>query len=301
MRIAISGPGAIGGLLAASLLDDGHEVSLVARDARSAARIRRNGLALGRRRVRGWTSVAASLGRSDALDAVVFCVKAPAIHGAIRSVRAAVGPKTTVVSLLNGLAHLAPVRRAFGSARTVFGSCYIASMRTPGGTIVHSGGEHILLGRSARNAAAAKTAHALLSGAGWKVKTVRSEERLLWTKLVYNAAVNPIGALLDRTNGELASDPALRELVRLVLKESVAIATRAGFKPLHRDMEARIARGCLAVPHQVNSMAQDLRAGRETEADAILKPLLDAARRRRMKATTIEPLYRALKYLEAAR
>jgi len=148
MRIAIVGPGAIGGLLAESLLDAGHEVSLVARDARRAARIRSRGLTIGRRKLHAWTRVASSLGKSDALDAVFFCVKAPVIESAVRSVQGAVGPKTIVVSLLNGLAHVVPMRRAFGRSRAVFGSCYIAAMRTPSGAVVHSGGEHILLGRS---------------------------------------------------------------------------------------------------------------------------------------------------------
>ena len=169
-------------------------------------------------------------------------------------------------------------------------------MRSNSGTIHHSGGEYILLAKSATNKAALKTSLSLLSD--WKIKTVNSEERLLWTKLVYNAAVNPLGALLDRTNGELASDPALRELMRVILKEAVSISTQAGFRPLHKDLEERIARGCLAVPDQINSMAQDLRAGRRTEADAILKPLLDAAKRQRRAATAIEPLYRIIKHLE---
>jgi len=287
MRIAVSGPGAIGGLIAARLKDAGHEVSLVGRRSKRIV-----SLAVGRRRVKGWTPL------SENLDAIFLCVKAPAIHDAIKSIRPFIGPDTAVISLLNGVTHLGPIRRAFGRRRTVFGSCYIASMRTSNGTIKHSGGEHILLARSSVNRAALKKATSLLSD--WKIKTVNSEERLLWTKLVYNAAVNPLGALLDRTNGELASEPALRELVRVILDEAVSIATKAGFRPLHADLEERIARGCLAVPHQINSMAQDLRAGRETEADAILKPLLDAARRQGRPAPAIEPLYRVLKRLEGS-
>lgn len=296
MKVVVSGPGAIGGLIASRLLDAGHDVTLIARDSAGAARIRRRGLAVGRRRIKGWASVTEKLPARTTVDAIFLCVKSPAIRRAIECVRPGVGPETAVISLLNGVTHLAPVRRAFGPRRAVFGSCYIAAMRNAAGAIQHSGGEHILLARGAKNSAALKTAASLLSA--WKVKTVGSEERLLWTKLLYNAAVNPLGALLDRDNGALATDPALRDLVRLVLKEAVDIATRAGHRPLHADMEARVARGCLAVPRQINSMAQDLRAGRETEADAILKPLLDAAQKQGRRATAIEPLYRVLKRLE---
>ncbi len=287
MRIAVAGPGAIGGLIAMRLKDAGHEVSLLTR-----GRKRIETLAVGRRRIKGWARP------SKNLDAVILSVKAPAIHDALKAIRPMAGKDTTIISLLNGVAHIGPVRRAFGRRRTVFGSCYIASMRKADGTIVHSGGEYILLAKSDSNREAHKKSVSLLSD--WKIKTVNSEERLLWTKLVYNAAVNPLGALLDRTNGELASDPALRELVRVVLKEAVAISTRAGFRPLHADLEKRIARGCLAVPNQINSMAQDLRAGRETEADAILKPLIDAAKRQGRSAPAIEPLYRVLKRLESS-
>ena len=66
----------------------------------------------------------------------------------------------------------------------------------------------------------------------------------------------------------------------------------------YSDLYRRMAAGLAAMPDQSNSMLQDLRAGRRTEIDAIVKPLLDAARRRRRPTPILESLYRFTKRLE---
>jgi 2-dehydropantoate 2-reductase len=116
--------------------------------------------------------------------------------------------------------------------------------------------------------------------------------------MVYNAAVNPIGTLTRKTNGQLASEPALRELVCSVVREAAAIARAAGFPPLDIQPTKRVLQGCRAAPNQINSMSQDIEAGRKTEADAILKPLLLSARRTKRSTRYIEPLYRMIRGLE---
>ncbi len=271
--VAIAGPGAIGGTLAASFQKAGFQVVLV---RRGKTPIRRH------------------------CKAVFICVKSPGLKWSLRAVRGLVGPDTAVVPLLNGVTHIQPVQRAYGPSRAVFGACYIAAMRTKGGKILHTGGEGVVLARTSKNRAACDAAGGILKQAGWKVGIVSSPERLLWTKTVYNAAVNPIGALAGKTNGELALDPALRDLVLATISEAALIARKAGYPPLGPNLGRRVLRGCLSAPDQVNSMAQDIAAGRKTEADAILLPLLKAAKKAGRKTRYLEPLYLSIRALEKA-
>ena len=173
-------------------------------------------------------------------------------------------------------------------------------VRTKGGKIRHTGGEGVLLAKTPQNRSACDAAARALKQAGWKVGFVRSPERMLWTKAVYNAAVNPIGALSKKTNGELARDPALRDLVVATVLEAASIARKAGFPPLDPHPDRGVLKGCLSAPDQINSMAQDIAAGRKTEADAILLPLLKAAQKAGRKTLYLEPLYLSILALEKA-
>ncbi len=294
---AVVGPGAIGGVLAARLKRAGAAVVLAGRSKTMTA-IRRKGLALtgphGRTsRIRGWEKKAPRGG----VDAVFICVKSSGLRWALRAARRLAGPDTAVVSLLNGVTHIPALRKAFGR-RAVIGVCYFAAMRTGPAAVRHMGGGRIDLARTDRNADAANRAARLLRAADFRVNTVRSEERLLWTKAVGNAGINTLGALARKTNGELGAEPAMAELLAGVIREAAGIARASGRPPLTRNMAGPILKGLRAAFDQRNSMLQDIAAGRPTEADEILKPLLLAARRTGRPAPLIGPLYAMIRRLE---
>lgn len=281
----IVGPGAVGSVLAARFAAAGLRVLLLGRDAASERRITGSGVRVtgpdGRRRTtRGGLRSARAAGPGP-VAAAFFCVKAGDTRAAIAAARPWIGPETAAVGLQNGIAHAALIRRAFGPRRSVIASCYIAADRPAPGTAAHNGGRHIQIAdeRGRRNAKAAELARRLLSRAGWAVRVKASEDRMLWTKLVYNASVNVLGAAGALPNGELARDPALREVLLKTIEEASAAARRAGRRPLYPDLARRILKGCRGTPSQRNSMLQDLASGRRTEARAILGPVLGAGAR----------------------
>ena len=123
---------------------------------------------------------------------------------------------------------------------------------------------------------------------------------MLWTKAAFNAATNPVGALAAKPNGAIAAIPALWEIARAALEEATAVARAAGHPPLAARMPRLVRRACEATPRQENSMLQDLRAGRRTEIDAILGPMLAEARRRRVETPVLESLRAFVRRLERA-
>lgn len=303
--VTVVGPGAVGGVLAASLSKAGFEVRLAARQGGEAGRLGRAGLRFegpdGRRRVvRGLRALGAVPSPSGPCAAVFLCVKARDLAAALPAARAACGPDTPLISLLNGVGHERAVRRAVGARRAVMGSCYFAAMRVGPRAVRHAGGTLVWLAEGAANKASARAAAAVLRDSGWHVAVKRDEARLLWTKLVYNAGVNPLAALARRPNGALAEDGALRELTLRALGEARRAAAAAGRRPYPEMTDAKVLAGCRAVPDQLNSMIQDLDAGRPTEAAAILAPLLAAARRGRVPVPALSVLAAALGSLEEA-
>src|SRR6185436_8503090 len=95
----------------------------------------------------------------------------------------------------------------------------------------------------------------------------------LWGKVLYNAALNPVGALLGLHYGALMENPETRAIMDRVIDEAHAVALAEGARlPWETPAEYRSVFYERLVPstyHHRSSMLQDLELGRRTEIDAI--------------------------------
>ena len=298
--VLVVGPGAVGLSLAAGLRRSDVPVAVLGRDAAAERRLARSGFTVtgpdgATEKV---TGLSGARGVKGPVRAAFFCVKSGDARKAAASARRHLGKETPVVALQNGIGHEKVFRRLFGPRRTVVGVCYFAADRSEPGSIKLNGGEDVLLARRNGNAKALEAARGLLTKAGFRVHIKDSEEGMLWTKAAFNAAVNPLGAACAVESGRIEADPALREVALAALGEATAAAVASGHRLDYLDMADKLMLSCRNAPLQRNSMLQDLAAGRRTEADAILGPLLRAAKRRRVPAPTLEILSAVIARLE---
>ena len=108
-----------------------------------------------------------------------------------------------------------------------------------------------------------------LSEAGFNVQTVADADSLVWGKLVINAAINPLTALLRVPNGEILYRPAAHKMMELLAQEAAAVAIAQGIH-LPFDDPARAAEDVARkTASNHSSMFQDIRRGAPTEIDAI--------------------------------
>ena len=110
---------------------------------------------------------------------------------------------------------------------------------------------------------------AALTEAGFNVQKVADADALVWGKLVINAAINPLTALLRVPNGELLRRPAAHKLMSLLAQEAASVARVQGIHlPFDDAVHAAedVARKTAA---NHSSMFQDVRRGAPTEIDAI--------------------------------
>jgi 2-dehydropantoate 2-reductase len=89
-----------------------------------------------------------------------------------------------------------------------------------------------------------------------------------WTKLLFNAATNPLAALTGLTHGELCDRPDLRAVVSGLVAEGRSVADALGIA-LETDPEAMIDRAARENHDHQPSMLQDALAHRPTEIDAL--------------------------------
>ena len=112
-----------------------------------------------------------------------------------------------------------------------------------------------------------------LQASGMPSETSHTILQDLWAKMLYNCALNPLGALLGVPYGELARREPSRQILDAVIREIFALLGPAGYTT-HWDSAAQYLRvfyDDLLPPTAAHesSMLQDIRAGRRSEVDAL--------------------------------
>jgi 2-dehydropantoate 2-reductase len=138
------------------------------------------------------------------------------------------------VSMQNGVGNLDFVVERFGPARVIGGRVMLgAELRSRGAAHATVFGEPIAIGPSGRTNGEhcralfqrAREIAAMITATGIPTEAREDIAPLLWTKLFYNAALNPLGALLRLHYGALAADPDLRIVMNEVIEEAFAVAS----------------------------------------------------------------------------
>ena len=177
------------------------------------------------------------------------------------------------ITLQNGLGNREILVNELGESRVALGTITIgATLLEPG--LVKVGGEGKISIEAHPAVGPMKEAPALsiveaLKSAKFKVDVVDDARSMVWSKLIINAAINPLTALLKIPNGELLEHPAARELMSALAKEaaSVAFAEKANL-PFH-DPVAFVEEVARKTAGNHSSMLQDVQRGAPTEVDAI--------------------------------
>jgi 2-dehydropantoate 2-reductase len=285
-KVCVVGCGAIGGWLGAGLARAGCQISVFARGATLAA-LQANGLRLGteQHNVQA-SSDARALGVQDL---VVLSVKAPALRDVVRQIGPLIGPRTVVLTAMNGvpwwffqsfggalagtqlqavdaggeIAAAIPAANVIGCV--VHASC---SVDAPG-VIHHHFGNGLILGEPSGQASPRVQAlAALLTQAGFAASVSPQVQKDVWYKLWGNMTVNPISALTGATTDLILGDELVRNFVSSVMLEAKEIGARIGI-PIDQQPSDR---------HQVTlklgafktSMLQDVEAGKAVELDALV-------------------------------
>ncbi len=136
MRILILGAGGIGGYFGGRLVEAGVDVTFLVRPAR-ADRLHADGLRIESPLGNAHIAVHAVEQAKAAYDLVLLSCKAYDLGAAIEAIRPAVGPDTTIVPLLNGLAHLDVLDAAFGPEPVLGGIAYISAALSENGMVRH--------------------------------------------------------------------------------------------------------------------------------------------------------------------
>ena len=288
MKVAVLGPGGVGGLVAAALDHAGSVDAIVVAREETAAIISAQGLRVNSVSLGEFIARPRAVERlEEPVDALVVATKASGLEPALE--RIVVQPEL-VLPLLNGLDHLQVLRERFGAGSVLAGSIRVEADRPAPGVVVHTS-PFLLVQMASSNPRAARGMQELsqaLCDAGIPARVLGSEPQVMWSKLVRLNALACTTSAHDKLLGEIRSTPALRAELEGAITEACAVGRAEGAPDL--DPATAIAELDRAHATLGSSMQRDIAAGRVPELDAIPGSVLRAGARHDLRCPTIERL-----------
>lgn len=244
MKILIMGAGAIGSVVGGFLAKNGAEVTLVGRESHIKS-IMTNGL-----RIHGiWGDHLIPPEQFRGLltepvvenfDYVLITVKAYDTESVAEQLKKIFFRTTEnmplFISMQNGIGNIETLQKILGrsnvaGARVIFG----AKLNSPGAVTVTVIAEPTAFGnvgvvRNRKMDGALKDLAKRMDSAGIPSVYVDDIRPYLWAKVLYNSALNPLSALLERTYGELAEDTFTKKIMDNVIDEAFAVAKKLKVK-----------------------------------------------------------------------
>lgn len=274
MRIALIGPGSVGGLLASNLTQSGHTVTLVDHRPKRAKVLHEAGWTVtGPRGVQHVQVPVVCDGASlPTPELTCLCVKATQTQDAIRLHADLLRRSDCLLSLQNGIDNAVELAEAFDPERVFAGMLTFGVFPSELGHLQHGGTGGVVLGRwpigpesEARLVALAE----VFRGAGFPADLSGDIRRVLWKKLLVNAVINPLSAILQKRNGEILSQPGMLEVAEHILEEGISAARSAGVEIGLSEARAALEEVTRLTSENRSSTWVDVAAGRATEIDAL--------------------------------
>jgi 2-dehydropantoate 2-reductase len=283
VRFLIYGAGALGQAIGCMLAADGHQVDLLLRP-RFLEALHSSGLEVtgifGEYRVPPTqigllTSLKKRTGSE--YDAVLLTTKTYDTDRAITDIAGLSQCYCPVVSLQNGCGNLEKLEERLGRERSLAARVITGfEIERPGLVRITVSADAVHVGGCVRGVipGAAKRLAEALTHAGLPSIAVADVYQSLFAKLLYNCALNPLGAVLGVHYGALAESDETRMIMDRVIEETfTVIATMGGSTPWQDTASYRKVFYSQLVPatyHHRPSMLQDLENNKPTEVEAMV-------------------------------
>lgn len=304
MRVLVVGAGAIGGYFGGRMLEAGRDVTFLVRPKR-AGELASAGLVIkspnGDVTLKMPPTVQADTIK-DKFDVVVLSCKAYDLDDAIKSFAPAVGPQTSVIPMLNGMAHLDTLDRAFGRERVLGGLCAIAVTLNEQREVVQLQPLQTL-GFGERDGGTSDRVRAIADAFSVVNGALPSENVIqdMWEKWVFLASIAASTSLMRAPIGAIVAAPGGKDFLLGILDECTAVAKAAGHAPggpfFQRIKGMLTAEGSPGTA----SMFRDIKAGGKVEADHVIGDMIARADAAKIPVPKLRTAYTHLKAYENVR
>ncbi len=280
MNILVVGLGALGTVYSCLLKGKGHRVTALARSG-AAEIIRERGVS-----VTGiWGSHGVKLDEvvsdTEALkernfDLILLTVKSFDTAKTADQIKSLVSPGTYLVLLQNGHGNFEAAARYIPEENLILGRVIFGSETLDvGAAKVTVIADDVIIGSPVNlvGEALLERFSQAFNEAGIPTRVSDSVMKYVWGKIIYNSALNPLGAIFEVSYGELVENEYTKSIIDDVIREIFELLKLSGHETLWPDAQAYsndfYTKMLPTTAAHHASMLQDILRGRKTEVDAL--------------------------------
>ena len=297
-KVAIIGAGALGAAYGSILYEmDPRGVCFIASGARHD-KLKRNGVV-----VNGKPYGIAVMSPEEATpaDLLIVAVKHHHLDQAIGEMKKAVGPATTILSVMNGIDSEERIGAVHGKDKVVYGLTLGIDAVREGNSVNYKNQGRIFFGEAKNPELTDRVRRIkeLFDRAGIAYVIPPDMIRSLWFKYMVNVGVNQTSAVLRANYGALKTSPEARDLMDSAMREVIKIAQAMQVDLSEKDIEEwyKVLEGLN--PAGMTSMFQDVEAGRKTEVEMFAGTVIELGKRCGVATPVNQRLFDELRRIEA--
>ncbi|MGR5452571.1 2-dehydropantoate 2-reductase [Vibrio alfacsensis] len=290
MNILILGPGAVGSLWATKFKLVGHHVSLWGRTSKSELSLQLDDAPLTTYSNQSITSV-------QEADLILITVKAWQVESAIEPLLPYISEDTIVMLMHNGMGTAPLIEAKLANNPIVIATTTHGAYKPSKQQVLHTGHGYTQLGGFNAKGAQCDFLAEVMNHALPEVHWNPNINGALWTKLAINCAINPLTAIHQCKNGELAANEFAIELANIT-HELVEVMNKEEIKVDFDALHATIMQVVNATAANYSSMRQDVFHRRRTEIDFITGYLLQTTEKHQISTPENTKLYQRIKQIE---
>jgi 2-dehydropantoate 2-reductase len=297
-KIAIIGAGALGAAYASILFEmDPQCVCFIASGGRYE-KLKNEGVVVNGKR---YAITLAQPEEASPADLLLVAVKHHHLDQAIGEMKKAVGPATTILSVMNGIDSEERIGAVYGMDKVVYGLTLGIDAVREGNRVNYTNQGRIFFGESKNPDMTdrVRRIHELFDRAGIVHVIPPDMIRSLWFKYMVNVGANQTSAVLQANYGTLRTSSEARNLMESAMREVITIAGEINVDLGEKDIEEwyKVLEGLN--PAGKTSMFQDVEAGRKTEVEMLAGTVIELGKRYGIRTPVNQRLFDELKRIEA--
>lgn len=299
MRIAIIGAGAMGSLFGA-FLSSAADICLIDPYEDHVRMIAEKGLAVegtdGAVRTYRLSATSDPSTVKTGVDLAIVFTKSHRTEWAARIAAPLLGENGFALTLQNGVGNRETIAGVLGEDRAVVGVTSHGGTLLDPGRVRHGGEGPTHIGGAGRNIEAVVD---LFRAAGIDTRLSKDVDSLIWGKLVINAGINALAAILRVPNGALGATPECESIMAGAVEEAAVVAESLGIRLPYENPVEHVRAVCEKTSANRASMLQDILRGAATEIDVINGAVVQKGRAAGIPTPRNRFLWEVVKALEA--
>lgn len=288
MKTLVIGLGALGTVYSGLLSLAGHEVTGLSRPA-SRDKIKAKGVkvtGIWGEHITRLSNVVSDVSEltNEKFDMIIVTVKSFATEDIAQQIAPLVGDSTYVFLMQNGYGNFEVAAKSIPEDKLVLGRVIFgAETIVTGESKVTVIADDVMIGSPGNliNPEVLEEFARIFREALIPTQVSLEIMKYIWGKIIYNSALNSLGAIFEVSYGKLAEEPETRELMNLMIQEIFALLRVRNIPTFWPDAQSYLtnfyAHSVPPTSAHHSSMLQDIRSGRYTEIDALNGAVVELA------------------------